>query len=129
MSDDTENAPHGLFRSSPVVSVYAELYPSFPRRLAEAERSLRPEIRKRVAALAEARSRNDARRQAHLTRALGLTPTEVRLALHLAHGGTIAGYARQFGVTQSTARSQLKSVFAKTGVNRQASLVAMLRGG
>ena len=36
------------------------------------------------------------------------------------------GYAEQFEVAVGTARSQLKAIFAKTGVNRQSALAALV---
>ena len=55
-----------------------------------------------------------------------LTEAEARLATQMAFGNSLESVADQFGIAKETARSQLKSVFAKTGVHRQAELVAML---
>ena len=55
-----------------------------------------------------------------------LTQAEARLATHLARGESLENVADQFGIGKETARSQLKSIFAKTGVHRQAELVAVL---
>ncbi|WP_034995960.1 helix-turn-helix transcriptional regulator [Beijerinckia mobilis] len=55
-----------------------------------------------------------------------LTPAEARLARGLGEGFTLAELASQFGVGTGTLRIQLKSVFAKTGLSRQAELVALL---
>jgi DNA-binding CsgD family transcriptional regulator len=55
-----------------------------------------------------------------------LTPAEARLARALAGGASPDETATQLGVRVSTVRSQLKSLFAKLGVNRQAQLVALL---
>ncbi len=55
-----------------------------------------------------------------------LTPAEARLAAALAEGATLASAADALGVTQHTVRSQLKSVFLKTGVERQQQLVGLL---
>jgi DNA-binding CsgD family transcriptional regulator len=56
----------------------------------------------------------------------GLTEAEADLALALARGGTLAGFATQRGVKLSTVRSQLLAVLEKTGVHRQVDLVRML---
>ncbi len=56
----------------------------------------------------------------------GLTKAEARLACELACGDTIEDIAEEHGVSISTARVQLKSIFAKTGTSRQAELVALL---
>ncbi|MBR1142058.1 helix-turn-helix transcriptional regulator [Bradyrhizobium sp. AUGA SZCCT0431] len=55
-----------------------------------------------------------------------LTQAEARLATQLALGESLENVADQFGIGKETARSQLKSIFAKTGVHRQAELVAVL---
>ena len=55
-----------------------------------------------------------------------LTPSEARVAKALAGGAEIDTVAATFGVTPATIRSQLKSIFAKTGTRRQADLVAIL---
>lgn len=57
---------------------------------------------------------------------LGLTMAEARLVVALAEGGTLVEAARKLGIAHNTAKAQLRSVFAKTGVNRQAQLVALL---
>jgi len=56
----------------------------------------------------------------------GLTPAETRLALQVCRGETLANAARRSGIALSTARSQLRSIFAKTHVSRQAELVRLL---
>lgn len=56
----------------------------------------------------------------------GLTKTEAELALHLHSGGTLSSYCDMKFVTMNTARSQLKSIFRKTGVVHQGGLVALL---
>jgi DNA-binding CsgD family transcriptional regulator len=62
----------------------------------------------------------------HIARLYGLSPCEARLAGALVAGRTIAEYAEAAGVTPETARGYLKSVFLKTGTNRQAALVSAL---
>jgi DNA-binding CsgD family transcriptional regulator len=123
MDDDI----HNLWRNlDGAVGAYAELYPTFARRLAEAARSPNPELRKRLQGLLEARAARVRRWCEDLKAKWGLTPTEVRLTLHLAEGGAVKGYAELFGVAESTVRTQLKAVFAKTGVNRQAALTVLV---
>jgi len=56
----------------------------------------------------------------------GLTPAEARLARSLVAGRTLDEAARDGGVKASTVRSQLLSVLAKTGTQRQQDLVALL---
>ncbi|MEO7223856.1 MAG: helix-turn-helix transcriptional regulator [Devosia sp.] len=57
-----------------------------------------------------------------------LTPTEARVARALGRGETVAEIATGNGVAQPTVRNQIREIFAKTGVNRQADLVGLLRG-
>jgi DNA-binding CsgD family transcriptional regulator len=59
----------------------------------------------------------------------GLTPAETRLAWLLVGDRTLAEAAAQLGITQSTARTVLKRILAKTGTRRQASLVRLLLSG
>lgn len=56
----------------------------------------------------------------------GLTPAEARLAKLLAAGSALKEASERLGVTQSTLRTQLKSIFAKTNTNRQSQLVRLL---
>ncbi|MBB4614104.1 helix-turn-helix transcriptional regulator [Novosphingobium taihuense] len=57
---------------------------------------------------------------------LGLTMAEARLASVLAEGMSLVEAARALGIAHNTAKVQLRAVFAKTGVHRQAQLVALL---
>jgi DNA-binding CsgD family transcriptional regulator len=59
----------------------------------------------------------------------GLTTAEARLTILLLQGHTLKEAADQIKVTINTVHSQLKSVFAKTGVNRQADLMRILLTG
>ncbi len=59
-------------------------------------------------------------------RAFGLTKSEGRLAGNLANGVTLQDYATLRGITVNTARTILKSVFAKVGVERQADLIRIV---
>ena len=56
----------------------------------------------------------------------GLSRAESRIALALVEGQTAEEYARGAGVGIATVRSQLHSIFGKTGTRRQAELVALL---
>jgi DNA-binding CsgD family transcriptional regulator len=57
-----------------------------------------------------------------------LTPAEARVARGIAAGKTVHDLADEAGLAAGTIRQQLKSVFSKTGVSRQADLVALLAG-
>jgi DNA-binding CsgD family transcriptional regulator len=56
----------------------------------------------------------------------GLTPAEARLALQLLQGKSISEAADENGVTKDTVRSQVKSIFLKTGTRRQGELICLL---
>jgi DNA-binding CsgD family transcriptional regulator len=58
--------------------------------------------------------------------AFGLTAAEAEVALLLAEGQTVETIAVRRCVSESTVRSQVKSLFAKLGVNRQIELAARL---
>jgi DNA-binding CsgD family transcriptional regulator len=107
---------------------YAELYPSLPGRLRKILTSDLPTLAARRAALLEQTTRRRDGRLRRLERDFRLTAAEARLALHIADGGDLAGYAEAQGVALGTARTHLKAVFAKTGVHRQAELVGRLAG-
>jgi DNA-binding CsgD family transcriptional regulator len=57
-----------------------------------------------------------------------LTPAEARVARGIAAGKTVHDLADEAGLAAGTVRQQLKSVFSKTGVSRQADLVGLLVG-
>lgn len=58
-------------------------------------------------------------------RMFSFTPAEVRAFEHLAGGRTVAETARELGVRPSTIKTHLLRIFEKTGVHRQADLVAL----
>ena len=55
-----------------------------------------------------------------------LTPAEASLAINLARGLSLAEVSELQNISQHTARAQLKSIFAKTAVTRQAELVRVV---
>jgi len=57
---------------------------------------------------------------------LDLTPAESNLAILLARGLSLAEVSEAQNISPHTARAQLKSIFAKTGVSRQAELVRLI---
>jgi DNA-binding CsgD family transcriptional regulator len=57
---------------------------------------------------------------------LGLSSAEIRLVQRLGRGEDLRVAADAEGIAVETARGRLKSVFAKTGVNRQAGLAALV---
>jgi DNA-binding CsgD family transcriptional regulator len=61
-----------------------------------------------------------------LVEALGVSAAEARLVSTLFGGGTLAAAAERIGVSLNTAKSQLASVFSKTGAKRQSELIAIV---
>lgn len=57
-----------------------------------------------------------------------LTPAEARLAKLIAEGERLDSIADRLGISVHTARTHLKRVFEKTGVERQAELVQLMFG-
>ena len=64
-----------------------------------------------------------------LTRLYGLTKTEAKLAQLLVGGATLDSAAQSLEISVNTARTHLKHVFHKTGINRQAELVHRIETG
>ncbi len=56
----------------------------------------------------------------------GLTPREAILALRLAAGESLYEASAKLGISPNTGRAHLRSIFAKTGVDRQVRLVRVL---
>jgi DNA-binding CsgD family transcriptional regulator len=57
-----------------------------------------------------------------------LTPAEARIALGISRGETLATIAVVNGISLQTVRTQLKAIFTKTGVHRQAELAILITG-
>ena len=55
-----------------------------------------------------------------------LSQAEVKLAKQLALGMDVADASRALEIQEGTARTYLKSIFAKTGTHRQAELAVLL---
>jgi len=73
----------------------------------------------------------DPQRRSHppqelIRKLFGLTASEATLALLLADGLTLDEAAEQLGIRKNTSRAHLRSIFAKTGVRRQTTLVHLL---
>ena len=67
------------------------------------------------------------RLERHLRDTFGLTLAESGLAAEIAKGDGRQAAARRRGITVSTARAQLSSIFEKTGTRRQAELVRLVQ--
>lgn len=57
---------------------------------------------------------------------LELTPAETRLAIALFKGQSVEAYAKEAGISSSTARWHVRQLYAKTGVKRQSELIQAL---
>ncbi|MDX3925505.1 MAG: LuxR C-terminal-related transcriptional regulator [Shinella sp.] len=79
-----------------------------------------------VAVLIEQNHEDPCARLQALAASHGLTPAEARVAANIAMGKSINETATLHGVSRETVRSQLKSVYVKLGVRRQAELVRLL---
>ncbi|MGB6175730.1 MAG: hypothetical protein WBF43_05210 [Methylocella sp.] len=68
------------------------------------------------------------RLEINLRRRFGLTAAETGLAAEILHGHGRKAAARRRGISDATAKTQLSSIFEKTGTHRQAELVRLLIG-
>lgn len=125
MADDRDAALRKLRDST---AAYAELYPTLHRRMAEIAASADPKVRRFTDDVAEAFRTQEQAQQAWIASQFGLTPKETQVALHLAGGGSVSEYAGEHGLSEQTVRTQLKAIFAKTGVSRQSALAVLFLG-
>jgi DNA-binding CsgD family transcriptional regulator len=63
-----------------------------------------------------------------IVRLYKLTPTELRVLLAIVQVGSAAEVAETLGIAESTVKTHLHRVFAKTGTKRQADLVKLVAG-
>jgi DNA-binding CsgD family transcriptional regulator/PAS domain-containing protein len=61
-----------------------------------------------------------------LRASFGFTAAEARLAARVSSGAALDSVVESLGISKETGRNQLKSIFAKAGVHRQAELVAVM---
>jgi DNA-binding CsgD family transcriptional regulator len=57
-----------------------------------------------------------------------LTPTELRVLFALVDGGGVPDVAAALGIAETTVKTHLARLFAKTGARRQAELVKLVAG-
>ncbi len=66
---------------------------------------------------------------AQLVRGLfDLTPAESKIAQDIARGMNVPEISSTYSISPNTIKTQMKSIFLKTGVNRQSELSALLNG-
>jgi len=63
---------------------------------------------------------------AALAASFGLTPAETRVVERLAGGATLPEVAKALDISWMTAKTHLHHIFSKTGVSRQADLIALI---
>jgi DNA-binding CsgD family transcriptional regulator len=63
-----------------------------------------------------------------VARTFGLTQSELRVLVAIARAGGVAETAEMLGIAETTVKTHLGRVFAKTGTSRQAELVRLLAG-
>ncbi len=123
MSDDAA-LDHRLLRQA---EAYSRLYPSVLPRLKAALEAGNPALQALVQSMQAALAQAEGQRARQLRDAWGLSAQEARVALRLIDGATVADCAADLGVAESTIRTHVKAVFAKTGRTRQAQLASLLQ--
>lgn len=123
MSDD-DALDHRLVRQA---EAYSRLYPSMLPRLKAALEAGNPALRALVQAMQSALARAEDQRARQLRDTWDLSAQEARVALRLIDGDTVTDCAADMGVAESTIRTHVKSVFAKTGRTRQSQLASLLQ--
>lgn len=105
---------------------YDTLYPATRGRIVDLLSTISTHLEGVGLALAVEAPEGPNEKARRLADAFGLTATEARMALFLADGGTLGAYATAHKVSLNTARTHLRGVFQKAGVNRQADLVRLV---
>lgn len=68
----------------------------------------------------------EAKNIAQHLRNMGLTPAEARIAEAIGSGVTLRSAADEQGIAYETARTHMRAIFAKLGIQRQAELVGLI---
>jgi len=123
MSDD-EALDHRLLQQA---EAYSRLYPSVLPRLKAALEAGNPALQALVQSMQTALGQAEGQRVRQLRDAWGLSGQEAQVALRLIDGATVTDCAADLGVAESTIRTHVKSVFAKTGRSRQSQLASLLQ--
>ncbi len=123
MSDDAR-LDHRLLRQA---EAYGRLYPSILPRLKAALQAGHPAMQALVQSMQGALAQAEAQRARQLRDTWGLSAQEARVTLRLIDGATVVECAADLGIAESTVRTHVKTVFAKTGRTRQAQLPSLLQ--
>jgi DNA-binding CsgD family transcriptional regulator len=99
--------------------------------LLKLEKSRQPRFFERpvVAILIEPKQTATGLSDEKLRRDFGLTPAEIRVVRALISGGSVAGLAAETGRSRETIRSQVRSVYMKTGTRKQVELLRLIQLG
>lgn len=122
---DAAAPDHRLMRR---VEAYGRLYPSILPRLRAALDAGHPDLVALVESMQDALAQVESRQLRQLRDAWGLSAQEARVTLRLIDGATVTDCAADLGIAQSTVRTHVKAVFAKTGRTRQAQLASLIQG-
>jgi DNA-binding CsgD family transcriptional regulator len=82
-----------------------------------------------VAILIEPQQRTEGLSDEKLRSDFGLTQAEIRVVRALVSGGSIAGLAAETSRSRETIRSQIRSVYMKTGAKKQVELLRLIQFG
>lgn len=121
---DQDDLDHRLLRQA---EAYTRLYPSTLPRLKAALEAGNPALRALVQSMQTAMVQAEGQRVRQLRDAWGLSAQEAKVALRLIDGATVTDCAADMEVAESTIRTHVKSIFAKTGRTRQAQLATLLQ--
>jgi DNA-binding CsgD family transcriptional regulator len=99
--------------------------------LLKLEKSLQPRFFERpvVAVLIEPKQRPAGLSDEKLRNDFGLTQAEIRVVRALVSGGSVAGLAAETSRSRETIRSQVRSVYMKTGARKQVELLRLIQFG
>lgn len=121
---DAAAPDHRLMRRA---EAYGRLYPSIMPRLKAALDAGHPALVALIQSMQDALAQVETQRIRQLRDAWGLSAQEARVTLLLIDGGTVADCAVDLGIAESTVRTHVKAVFAKTGRTRQAQLASLVQ--
>ena len=112
----------------PMIGIDGERYVAHLLPLTAAARSATGAAYKSVAALFVRKVAMEMAGSEIIARSFDLTPAEFRVMVSIVDVGGVPETAAALGVAESTVKTHLYRVFAKTGANRQADLVKIAAG-
>ncbi len=124
--DDIETFMDQLGRT-PSFKRFRHWHPDIAMRIRDLLETGNPIVTKFMEATLSTRAEEAETREERWVANYAMTPKEVALASALVGGTTLPDYAAKTGKAYSTVKSQLLSLFRKTGATRQLELVELLR--